>query len=155
VTEAPDGPTIHATCVVVGEAGVLIRGASGAGKSTLARRIVVASTRAGLFGRLVGDDRVRIAAAHGRLVARPAAAIAGRIEIRGVGLTGVAHEAAAVVRLLVDLLDQAPARMPGAEGLGSVVSGVALPLLALPFGEGLEDLVLWRLAGLRHGTVTD
>ena len=32
--------TVHATCVVIGEAGVLLRGPSGSGKSTLARRLV-------------------------------------------------------------------------------------------------------------------
>ena len=34
--------TIHASAVVIGETGVLIRGASGAGKSTLARSLIAA-----------------------------------------------------------------------------------------------------------------
>lgn len=145
------GLALHATCVAVGEAGVLIRGASGAGKSTLARRLVTASLRAGLFARLVGDDRVRIEARHGRVVARPVPAIAGRLEIRGVGLVSQAHEGAAVVRLLVDLLDEAPARMPEPREREASLAGVRLPLLALPLADGLEDLVLWRVSGLTTG----
>ena len=66
-----DPGTIHAGCVLVGEAGLLIRGASGSGKSTLAREVVSRAVQAGRFGRLVSDDRTRIEARHGRLVAHP------------------------------------------------------------------------------------
>ena len=79
------GLTVHAACVVLGEAGVLIRGESGAGKSSLALGLIEAAPAHGLFGALVADDRVRITCAHGRLVARPHPAIAGRIELRGLG----------------------------------------------------------------------
>ena len=48
---------IHATVVLVGEAGVLIRGASGSGKSALALALMSEAGRRGLFARLVGDDR--------------------------------------------------------------------------------------------------
>ena len=84
---------IHATCVVIGEAGILIRGASGAGKSSLARALLAGAALAGRFGRLVGDDRVEIAALNGRLVARPVKPIEGRLEVRGVGIVGLAHRA--------------------------------------------------------------
>src|SRR5215212_9422518 len=100
---------IHATCVVIGEAGILIRGASGAGKSSLAGALP------GRFGRLVGDDRVEIAALNGRLVARPVKPIEGRLELRGLGIVGLAHEPAAVVRLVVDCAAEAPARPPARE----------------------------------------
>ena len=78
------GSALHATCLVIGEAGVLLRGPSGAGKSTLARRLISTALRDGRYASLVGDDRVRLEAVAGRLVARPHPAIAGRLEVRGV-----------------------------------------------------------------------
>ncbi len=153
-SRADAAATLHASCVAVGEAGVLIRGPSGAGKSTLARRIVAARALLGGFGRLVGDDRIRVERRHGRLVARPVAAIAGRIEVRGVGLVPQAHEGAAVLRLVVDLLDAPGARMPEEPRPRTLLLGVALPLLALPMSPGLEDLVLWRIGGIRDADVT-
>ena len=94
---------MHATCVVVGEAGVLLRGEAGAGKSSLALALIERATLRGGFAALVGDDRVRLARCHGRVVARPHPAIAGRIEIRGHGIVAVESVEACVLRLVVDL----------------------------------------------------
>ena len=41
--------TIHAGCVLVGEAGLLIRGPSGSVKSTLAREVIARSSETGRF----------------------------------------------------------------------------------------------------------
>lgn len=57
-TGDPQLVCVHGTAAVVGEAGVLIRGASGAGKSSLALALVDAAAARGLFARLVGDDRI-------------------------------------------------------------------------------------------------
>ena len=125
---------IHATAVVVGEAGVLIRGPSGAGKSALALALVALAREAGVFARLVGDDRVMVAATHGAVVARPHPGVAGRVERRGEGLADVAHEAAAVLRCVIDIApgsDGEPPRMPAAEDLRTVVLAVSLPRLTL------------------------
>src|SRR5690606_10303186 len=66
------GPSIHASCVLIGAKAVLIRGESGAGKSVLALQLMTAVQRGGLaFARLVADDRVLLEATHGRLLARP------------------------------------------------------------------------------------
>lgn len=118
---------LHATCVVVGDAGVLIRGPSGAGKSTLARRIVEEATRRGLFARLVSDDRVFVRVHDGRAVARTHPAIAGALEMRGRGLLHGAHESAAVLRLVVDCGVVALDRMPDRDDLMAEVAGVSLP----------------------------
>src|SRR5947209_227017 len=100
---ATPGPYIHATALAIRETGILIRGASGSGKSRLALELIGEASRRGLFARLVGDDRIAIAARAGRLIARGHPAIAGRIESRGEGILNVSHEGAVVVRLLVDL----------------------------------------------------
>lgn len=138
-TGDPQLVCVHGTAAVVGEAGVLIRGASGAGKSSLALALVDAAAARGLFARLVGDDRILVSNASGRLIARPHAAIAGQVERRGQGIGEVSHEAAAVVRCLVDIGPEmgapgAPARMPAIGADCATLEGVDLPRLALPSG---------------------
>src|ERR1044071_4091796 len=97
-------PSIHASAVLVGARAVLIQGPSGSGKSQLALALLEAARSGTLpFARLVADDRAEIAALHGRLLVRPAPALAGMIEVRGVGIRRVPYEAVAVVGLLVDL----------------------------------------------------
>src|SRR5262249_47477724 len=96
-------PTIHASAVLVGVRAVLIRGPAGSGKSRLALALVQAGGHTLPFTRLVGDDRVRVGATHGRLLVRPAEALAGLIEVRGLGIRRVPHEPLAVAGLVVDL----------------------------------------------------
>ncbi|HEV7872755.1 MAG TPA: HPr kinase/phosphatase C-terminal domain-containing protein [Enterovirga sp.] len=149
---SPDG-TVHASCVIVGEAGILIRGASGSGKSTLARELLDSAEASGLFARLVCDDRVALSHKHGRIIARTVAPIAGRLEIRGFGIVDRAWEPAAVVRLVVDC-GVAPRRMPDAVGLQTDVCGVTLPRVAVESGRDSAGLVLTRLRALRDTGVT-
>lgn len=138
--------TIHGGCVLVGEAGVLVRGPSGSGKSALARRLVAAAAASGRFARLVADDRVRLHACHGRLIARPVPAIAGLSEMRGVGVVAGPHEAGAVVRLVVDIARESPERLPDLEARETEVAGVRLPRVTGIGGVDLADWVLARLA---------
>ncbi|RAI27877.1 HPr kinase/phosphorylase, partial [Rhodoplanes serenus] len=106
-------PSIHASAVLVGARAVLIRGPSGAGKSILALRLVqAAEARAGALARLVADDRTMVEAVSGRLVVRPVPALAGLVEVRGLGLRRLPHEPAAVVGLVVDLADPDAERLP-------------------------------------------
>lgn len=141
---AADRPSwVHATCVVLGEAGVLIRGASGSGKTSLAFALVEGETRAGRFARFVGDDRVGLTVAGGRLVARPHPAIAGRAERRGLGPTPAPFEAAAVVRLVVDCTaGDAPARMPTVEEGRATIEGVELARVVVAGGDPLRTAAL-------------
>ncbi len=92
--------------MLVGESGVLIRGASGAGKSLLALALLERARLKGDFAALVADDRVWLEAVSGRLVARGAPGLAGICEFRGVGLVEVPHKEAAVIRLVVDIADR-------------------------------------------------
>jgi HPr kinase/phosphorylase len=135
--------TIHASAVLVGARAVLIRGPSAAGKSRLALELIEAA-RAGalLFARLVGDDRVHLETAGGRLLARPAAALAGLIEVRGVGLLRVAHEPSAIVGLVVDLAAADAARLPERGKRKTDIDGIGLPRLAVAPGEAALPLVL-------------
>lgn len=145
-------PTIHASAVLVGPRAVLIRGPSGAGKSRLAFALIQAGTTNVLpFARLVGDDRVHIEAVHGRLLVRPAGALAGLIEIRGLGLRRLAYEPVAVVGLVVDLEAPAGERLPEPTTVTSL-GGVAVPrLCATPGADALGMLIAaLRTTDSRH-----
>jgi HPr kinase/phosphorylase len=134
--------TIHASAVLVGARAVLIRGPSGSGKSRLALELIQAAHSASLrFARLVGDDRVHLEAAHGRLVVRPAAALAGLIEVRGVGIRKLPHEPSAVVGLVVDLAAAAE-RLPQADQQRTELEGIAVARLAVAAGEPALPAVL-------------
>lgn len=127
-----DAATVHASAVLVGTRAVLIRGPSGAGKSRLAWGLIEAARRgaAGTFARLVGDDRVHLQSAHGRLLVRSAETLAGLIELRGVGILRCDHEPCAVVGLVVDLAAANSERLPGA-GQTVVIADVTLPRLGV------------------------
>lgn len=119
--------TIHATCVSLGEVAVLLRGPSGSGKSDLALRLIDRGAR------LVADDWVALTLENGRVVARSPAALAGLIEVRGLGPMPVPSVPAAVVGLVVDLVPEAAVeRLP--EPCFCAYCSVQLPLLRLnPF----------------------
>lgn len=127
--------TIHASAVLVGARAVLIRGPSGSGKSRLALELIQGATSGRLrFARLVGDDRVHVEAAHGRLLVRPAAALAGLIEVRGLGIRNLPYEPSAVVGLVVDLAAEAE-RLPQVDQQRTELEGIALARLAVAVGE--------------------
>jgi HPr kinase/phosphorylase len=140
-----DQETLHASCVLVGEDAILVRGAPGAGKSLLCRDLIAAAERAGRFARLVSDDRTRLEARNGRLVARAVKATAGLVETRGIGIYGVPYERAALVRLVVDLVDGEPERMPDEAEATIFLCGIPVDRLLAPRGRPLAETVLTRL----------
>src|SRR4051812_39369669 len=71
---------IHASCVAIGNKGVLLLGKSGSGKSDLALRLIDDGAR------LVSDDRTILFIAKGVLRARAPASIKGLLEVRGLGI---------------------------------------------------------------------
>jgi serine kinase of HPr protein (carbohydrate metabolism regulator) len=126
--------TVHATAVAIDGLAALLIGPSGSGKSDLAFRLVTATFRDGprrLAPRLVADDRVVLDAVGSRLIVRPPAAIAGRMEVRGVGILEVDHEPEAEAVLVVDVAPGSDVeRLPPA-GLATTVAGFTLPLVRL------------------------
>jgi HPr kinase/phosphorylase len=125
-------PTIHASAVLTGARAVLIRGPAGSGKSRLALNLIQAASHGQLtFARLVADDRVHIEAAHGRLIARPPTALAGLLEVRGLGIARLPYEPMAVVSWVVDLEVGAPMRMPDDSAAHALVAGVRIRRLSV------------------------
>jgi serine kinase of HPr protein (carbohydrate metabolism regulator) len=140
-------PSIHASAVLIGPRAVLIRGPAGAGKSRLALALIEAAAQGLLpFARLVADDRAQLEAAHGRLLVRPAGALAGLIEVRGLGIRRLPHEPLAVVGLAVDLGRSDAERLPGPAQQQAQIEGIALPRLAVAAG---ADALAALLAYLR------
>ncbi len=116
--------TIHASCVAVAGRAVLIEGRSGAGKSDLALRLIDRGAT------LVSDDYVRLTRTGRRLHAAPPPNIAGKIEVRGIGILDMPHVEDVPVWLLVTVVE-APPRMPEGPGVRRI-AGVDVPELRLP-----------------------
>jgi HPr kinase/phosphorylase len=87
------GTRYHATCVARDGAGVLLLGSSGSGKSDLALRLI----RQG-FG-LVADDQVDVIDGF----ARSPPALAGLLEVRGLGIVRLPHLSVVKLELAVML----------------------------------------------------
>ena len=125
-------PSIHASAVLVGARAVLIQGPSGSGKSRLALALLQAASQGVIpFACLVADDRAHVQAMHGRLLVRPPEALAGLIEIRGLGIRRVPHEPLAVVGLVVELGQVGAERMPEPAQKEVEIAGISLPRLAV------------------------
>jgi serine kinase of HPr protein (carbohydrate metabolism regulator) len=118
---------VHGTSVALGGDGILLRGPSGSGKSDLALRLIDAGAR------LVADDQTELNLAGGEVAMTAPATIAGRMEVRGLGIVPVPHVAAAPLRLVIDLVPAgAIERLP--EPAACDYLGRRFPLLRLaPF----------------------
>ena len=112
--------TLHASCVAIGDKAVLIEGPSGAGKSDLALRLIDRGAK------LVSDDYTILTRRQKRLVASPPPTIAGRIEVRGIGIIPMPHVEEIIVALIVELTADHD-RMP-ADGVARRIAGIDLPL---------------------------
>ena len=84
---------LHASCAARDAAGLLLLGPSGAGKSDLLLRLLDRGFT------LVADDQVEVE--HG--AASPPAALAGRLEVAGLGIVRLPYVAGVKLRLAVQL----------------------------------------------------
>jgi serine kinase of HPr protein (carbohydrate metabolism regulator) len=115
--------TIHATTVAIGAHGVMLLGLSGSGKSDLALRLI---DRGAL---LVSDDQTALTVRAGRLLASPPEALAGKIEVRGIGIVEQPWRGQVPVALAVRLTERYE-RMPSAS-LREPFAGVDVPTVTL------------------------
>jgi HPr kinase/phosphorylase len=118
---------VHATAVAADGDAILLRGPPGSGKSDLALRLIEDGAR------LLADDQTLLRRAGNHVLVRAPAAIAGLIEVRGVGIVHVDALEEAPLALIVDLVSSAQVeRIP--DSRFEVVLGLAIPLIALaPF----------------------
>ena len=115
--------TVHASTVAIDGRAVLITGPSGSGKSDLALRLLDRGFS------LVSDDQTLVRREGDRLIAAPPPNIAGKIEIRGVGIVDMDNVTDVPVGLLVELTSDIQ-RIPD-DGRERLIVGVPLPLISI------------------------
>ncbi|TAN16701.1 MAG: HPr kinase/phosphorylase [Rhizobiaceae bacterium] len=120
----------HATVVLLGDRGIMVRGPSGSGKTALALALLDRCKALNRFGRLVSDDQVLLHGSGGRIVAEAPPAIVGLVELRGFGPARTPFESRAVIDLVVDLVEPALAPRFQPEETISLL-GVAVPRLTI------------------------
>jgi HPr kinase/phosphorylase len=127
---------VHGTCVALGTRAALLRGPSGAGKSDLALRFLALTGEGGDRPLLVADDQVVLTPnGNGALVASAPSSIAGKIEVRGLGIIEVPASAEARLTLVCDLVGtkEVP-RMPSHPWERTMIAGIPVTLIKLdPF----------------------
>lgn len=115
--------TLHASCIAIEGRAVLIEGRSGSGKSDLALRLIDRGAQ------LVSDDYTVLVRERDRLLAQPPATIAGRIEVRGIGIVDMPHAERVPVALIVSLAEDVD-RLPE-ERSNRVIAGIPIPSIAI------------------------
>jgi HPr kinase/phosphorylase len=129
-----DQAVIHGSCIALAELGVLLLGAPGTGKSDLVLRFLdhQGSGTSGRLrsARLVADDQVVVQRVGQELVASAPPALAGKLEIRGLGIVTVPAVAQVPLRLAVRLTPAAEIeRIPEPEKAEMDILGLTLPLI--------------------------
>lgn len=89
---------IHATLVSYKNKGILLLGESGAGKSDVALRMIMEHQAI-----LVADDRVDLFCKDGKLYGSAPTSLAGKLEIRGVGIENFDFKKSEHIVLCVEL----------------------------------------------------
>jgi len=133
----------QASCVAIGGRALLIEGMPGSGKSSLALALI---DRGAV---LVGDDGVMLERRDEQLWASPPPNIAGKLEIRNVGIVDL-PTVQAPVALVLRLDEGAPRYVEQAEQTG--LTGLTLPLIRLwPGAPALPLRAEWALR--LHGAI--
>ena len=127
---------VHGTSVALGRRAALLRGESAAGKSDLALRFMALPGDGEFKTHLVADDQVLVEArGDGSLMVSAPETIAGKIEVRGLGIMTVPFLREGRLVLVCDLVggEHVP-RMPSEPWERTVIAGVPVPVLKLdPF----------------------
>ena len=119
--------TVHASTVAKEGRAVLITGPSGAGKSDLALRLLDRGFA------LVSDDRTIVRRDDDRLIASAPPNIAGKLEVRGIGIVDIEAVSDVPVALMVELASDIE-RLPDDDRQRCIL-GVSVPLISIAAAE--------------------
>lgn len=115
--------SVHSSTVAIDGRAVLLMGPSGAGKSDLTLRLIDRGFT------LISDDQTLLSRDHDTLRASAPASIAGKLEIRGIGIVEMATQSNVPLALAVELKSDVE-RMPDASRELALL-GVTIPLIAI------------------------
>ena len=135
---------IHGTLVCFNDEGILLIGNSGSGKSDLALRLIQEKG-----AKLVADDRVDIENIHGELYGSAPKEIAGKIEIRGLGIAHIDFVPKERITLCIELcLDRREIeRMPMPDYVDFL--GVSVTKIKLyPFDCSTINKIVAKISGI-------
>jgi len=147
---------IHGTCVAFGPYAALLRGVSGSGKSDLALRFLALPAEGEHGPMLVADDQVLVEPRGKVLYASVPPTIAGKLEVRGIGIVDMIHVTGTELVLAVDLVPSGEVpRMPAEKPEQTVIASISLRRIALaPFEASAPlklKLALFRATQDRRG----
>ena len=117
------GETVHASTVAKDGRAVVITGLSGSGKSDLTLRLLDRGFT------MVSDDRTLVKRDGNRLIASAPANIAGKLEVRGIGIVDIDHIDNVPIAMLVELTGVVE-RLPD-DNRERPILGVNLPLISV------------------------
>jgi serine kinase of HPr protein (carbohydrate metabolism regulator) len=115
--------TRHASCVAINQTAILIEGKSGSGKSDLALRLL---DRGAV---LVSDDYTRIERRGDQIWAVTAPNIAGKMEVRGLGIVDMPNLGEAKLGLIIELASNVE-RYPFDQNFECIL-GINVPIVSL------------------------
>lgn len=156
---AEQSTLVHASAVVVGRHGLLLRGPTGSGKSVLQRYLRRRAKQKGLFAALVSDDYVRLARTEAdSFMAFAPIATRNCQEVFGLGIVNASDQDQALsaldkatIHMLVDLIPENEVRRTPARDQQTISClGGEIPHLCVPKGSSLvaADMVFSALSTL-------
>jgi len=134
---------LHATFVKINDKGVLLIGKSGMGKSDVALRLIMDKNAV-----LVADDRVNVEVVGKTLIGRCPDEIAGKLEIRNVGIIDINYIKEAEINLCVELICDRNKLERFPEAKSFEILGVNVPKIELyPFDCSTIHKIIQKISG--------